>query len=120
MQRQKLIDKEIWTFIPQFFTICHQQVEVILVDDITTEENGDIETRYGQWNEVLCTIELAKGIRINGDPEITPLTIEQIQNTLAHEVAHCWQFFNGYPYDEQQAQLLANFFREFETSKKYR
>ena len=48
------------------------------------------------------------------------VTIEQIQNTLAHEVAHCWQFFNGYPYDEQQAQLLANFFREFETSKKYR
>lgn len=117
MQRQILNDKVIYQHIPKFFTIANNKIEVILKDDITIGEGEEMETRYGQWNEVLCTIEIAKGIRINGDEEITPVSLEQILNTFEHELAHCWEFFNGYPYDEQRVQLMANFRREFESSK---
>ena len=120
MQRKMLTDEEIYKVIPQFFTICGEKIEVILKNDITVGEDDEMETRYGQWNEVLNTIELAKGVRIDGEEEATPVTLDRVQNTFAHECAHCWQFFNGYPYDEQQAQLLANFFREYETTKKFR
>lgn len=120
MQRKMLTDSEIYKVIPQFFTICNEEIEIIIKDDITIGEDDDMETRYGQWNEVNTTIELAKGVRINGDEEVTPVSLERLQSTFAHECAHCWQFFNGYPYDEQQAQLLANFFREYETSKKFK
>ena len=112
-----LSNKEIYQYIPKSFVIANNKIEVILVDDITIEEDDDIETRYGQWNEVLLTIEIAKGVRINGDEEITPVSLEQIQNTFEHELAHCWEFFSGYGYDEQRVQLMANFRREFESSK---
>lgn len=112
-----LSDKEIYQHIPKFFTIANNKIEVILRDDITIGEGDEMETRYGQWNEVLCTIEIAKGVRINGDEEVTPVNLEQILNTFEHELAHCWEFFNGYPYDEQRVQLMANFRREFESSK---
>lgn len=117
MQRQMLSDKIIYQYIPKFFTIANNKIEVILKDDITIGEGNKMETRYGQWNEVLSTIELAKGIRINDDPEATPLTLEQILNTFEHELFHCWEFFSGYEYDEQRVQLMANFRREFESSK---
>lgn len=119
MQRQTLTNKEIYQHVPKTFTICNNPIEVIIVDDITVGEGDEMETRYGQWNEVLSTIELAKGIRINGDPEATPLTLEQILNTFEHELFHCWEFFSGYGYDEQRVQLMANFRREFESSKKF-
>ena len=112
-----LSDKEVYQYLPKSFSIANNRIEVILKKDITIGEGDNMETRYGQWNEVLMTIEIAKGIRINGDPKVTPLNIEQIQNTFEHELAHCWEFFSGYDYDEHRVQLLANFRRQFESSK---
>lgn len=120
MQRRMLTDDEIYKVIPQSFVICNNKVEIILRDDITIDDGEDRETRYGQWNEVLNTIELAKGVIIGDDKEATPVNLEQIQNTFAHEVCHCFEFYSGMPYDEQRVQLFANWFREYETSKKFK
>ena len=115
MQRQVLTDKEIYRYIPKSFVISNNKIEILLKDEITIENEEGNESRYGQWNEVKCTIELAKNIR--SDDELIPLNLEQVLNTFEHELAHCCEFFSSYPYDDQRAQLAANFRREFESSK---
>lgn len=114
MERQKLTDKEIYKVIPESFTICNHTIHVIIRDTISFEDNQ----RYGQWNEVLQIIELAKAIMMDG--EEVPVTLEQVQNTFEHELAHCWEFFSGYEYDEHRTKLMANFRRQFDASKKFK
>ena len=61
-----LSDREIYKVIPKTFTICCHPIKVIVKDEIVyhDENEGDVH-RYGQWNEVACTIELAKSITID-------------------------------------------------------
>lgn len=119
MEKQMLSEKEIYQHIPQSFTICNNPIEVIIRDEITIPIDMDeVDVRYGQWNEVALTIELARSVRVDDNP--IPLTLEQIQSTFTHELMHCFEFFSSIPYDEQKVQLFANWFREFEISKKFK
>ena len=113
-----LSDREIYKVIPKTFTICCHPIKVIVKDEIVyhDENEGDVH-RYGQWNEVACTIELAKSITIDEDIEPTPLTLIQIMTTFYHELFHCFEHFSGMNYEEQRVKLFSGCMIQFIESK---
>lgn len=118
MERKCLTDEEIFKVIPKSFVIYNTQVNVVLYDNITKGEGEYLEPRYGQWNEILLTIELAKGVRIDGEEKVTYLTIEQIEIAFYHELLHSFEFFSAMDYDEHRTQLFANCLHQFQFTKK--
>ena len=59
-----LSDSEIYKVIPKTFIICCHPIKVIIKDEVIYHDKEDDIARYGQWNEVACTIELAKSLLI--------------------------------------------------------
>ena len=111
-----LTEAEIYKVIPKQFTIACHTITVIVKDWIAPKNPEKEESFYGEWHDVKCTIEIARAIK--SDDEVIPLNIEQIKNTFYHEMFHCFFFFGQIPQDEMIVQALANFMREYETSKK--
>lgn len=111
-----LSDKEIYKVIPKTFTICCHPITVIIKDEIIyhDEKEGDV-ARYGQWNEVACTIELAKSITMDG--ESIPLTLIQMKTSFYHELFHCFEHFSGMDYDEQRVILFSECMVQFNESE---
>lgn len=96
--------------IPQSFKIANQEISVSTVNET---ENDD----YGYFCDATNTIVIAKTVKVNNKP--VNLTEKQIKNTYWHEVFHTFQFYYNNKYDEAQAQVFANFMREFELTKNY-
>lgn len=113
-----LSDSEIYKVIPKTFTICCHPIKVIIKDEIIYHDKEDDIARYGQWNEVACTIELAKSITMDGDTEPTSLTLIQIMTTFYHELFHCFEHFSGMDYEEQRVKLFSECMIQFIESKK--
>ena len=111
-----LTEAEIYKVIPKQFTIVCHTINVIVKDWIVPNNPEKDSSFYGQWNDVKCTIEIARAVKVGN--EVIPLTIEQIKNTFYHEMFHCFFFFGQVPQDEMIVQALANFMREFEITKK--
>lgn len=91
--------------IPNSFKIANTTINVKLLDKI----DGDL---YGKWTDVKNEIELARTVSIGGG-EIVTLSEEQIYNSFCHELIHCFQFYYNNDYSEAQAQVFANFIREY-------
>ena len=111
-----LSDSEIYKVIPKTFTICCHPIKVIIKDEVIYHDKEDDIARYGQWNEVACTIELAKSINMDG--ELIPLTLIQIMTTFYHELFHCFEHFSGMDYKEQRVKLFSECMIQFIESKK--
>ena len=90
--------------IPKSFKIANQTITVNVVDKI---DGGS----YGNFSDVINEINIAKNIEFNG--KVYQLTEEQIENSFYHELWHSFQFYFCNKYDEAQAQVFANFMREF-------
>ena len=90
--------------IPKSFKIANQTITVNVVDKI---DGGS----YGNFSDVINEINIAKNIEFNG--KVYQLTEEQIENSFYHELMHSFQFYFCNKYDETQAQVFANFMREF-------
>lgn len=67
---------------------------------------------FGLYNDVTNIIKLAENISINTG-ELTKLTERQRINTFWHEVGHVFQFHSGKEFNEEDAQIFANFMTEF-------
>ena len=111
-----LTDTEIYKVIPKQFNIVCHTINVIVKDWIAPNNLEKEDSIYGQWHHAKCTIEIARAIKTGN--EVIPLNIEQIKNTFYHELFHCFFFFSQVPQDEMIVQAIANFMREFETTKK--
>ena len=90
--------------IPEKFTIAGHEVKVDILDKV----EGNL---YGYFSDAALTIKLARTIdaQCEGLIKLTPI---QIQNTFLHEMVHAMQFFAGEKYDEEKAQVYANFLQE--------
>lgn len=97
--------------LPKQFKIANNVIKVV-VEDIDTEDNN-----YGTFTDATNEIHLYKRIKVK-DKEIH-LSSEQIYNSFYHEVIHCFQFYFNNEFDEAQAQVFANFIREFQTTAEY-
>ena len=95
--------------IPSSFKIANSEIKVVI------KEVDPVEYRYGTFCDANNTITIYKTIKIEG--ETYTLTEEQMLNTFCHELIHCFQFFAGIEYDEREAQMYANFLREYYASK---
>jgi len=112
-----LTDAEIYKFLPREFKIACHTIKVIVEDWIPTKNPKAEDSCYGQWHDVHCTVKVARAVKTEDD-EVIPLNEEQIKNTFWHEVFHCFFFFGSIGQDEMIVQALANFMREYETTKK--
>lgn len=95
--------------IPKSFKIANQEITVKLLDI-------DSKNRYGYWNDANNTICVFKNVK--ADDEKIELSEETILNSFYHELVHCFQFYYNNVYDEGEAQVFANFIREFQSTKK--
>lgn len=96
--------------IPNKFKIANQVITISLEDKVTRSNGDEI---YGLYDDVNCTIKLAKKVN---DVELSE---EQILNTKWHEIFHVFQSFYDNSCDEAEAQTFANFMREYESTKSY-
>lgn len=112
-----LSDKEIYEFIPKSFILHSHKIDVQLIDEISgVDEDGNLYTRYGDWNEVKCLIRIAKGIKMtdeNGEEGIIPLIPVQLKSSFYHEFFHACEFFGQLGYNEQRVQFFANLLVDF-------
>lgn len=108
--------EEIYKFIPREFTIACHHIEVEVVDWIP-DDDVKSDSEYGQWHDVRLQIKIARAIKCRNG-EVIPLNEEQIKNTFYHELFHCFFFMGQIGQDEMIVQALANFLREYETTKK--
>lgn len=85
--------------IPNCFEIANHKIKIDVIDN----DNNN----YGSFDNVTNTIKIAKFI------DGIQLSEEQILNTMWHEIFHVFQFYFNCTYDEAQAQVFANFMRQF-------
>lgn len=90
--------------IPESFQCAGFTIKINIVDKLLTNV-------YGNFCDATNIINIARKIRI--EEEDIELSEEQMFNTLFHEVFHCFQFYSGNEYSEQQAQVYANFMCEY-------
>lgn len=90
--------------IPNTFNCAGFTIKIKIVD--YTETNG-----YANFNDSTNTIKIAKFIKCDG--KRIALTKQQQINSFFHELMHCWQFYSGKPFSEEEAQTTANFMQEY-------
>lgn len=91
--------------IPSEFTICSQRIKVEVVEQIP-------DNSYGYFDSTICTIRIAKKI-LGSDNTLIDLTVDQIQNTMWHEILHVFQWFSKNETSEQEASTYAGYLCEF-------
>ena len=96
--------------IPNSFIIYGHEILVNFKDKLKSNN-------YGEYNDVLEEITLAKNIEVDG--ELIPLREEQIMTTFLHELMHCFQFHTKCTYDEQESQIYSGLMYEFLNTSKY-
>jgi hypothetical protein len=96
--------------LPKKFTINTQEIKVKVVDTLS-------ESRYGEYNSINDTIQVAKRI-IDGDGIEYVLTEEQILNTFIHELLHAFQWHSKGETSEEESSTYAGYFVEFLKSTK--
>jgi hypothetical protein len=99
--------------LPKSFKIANTVINVNFTDVPST--------RYGYFCDAKREIIINKNLIVtdNDKEEIVELDDEQILNTFWHEVFHAFQMFLNNEIDETQAQVYANFMREYESTKCY-
>lgn len=90
---------------PKEFTIANINIRFEYKE---TLDNGD----FGIFQAKRNLIQIAT------THEGEPLSDEIIDNTVWHEIFHAFQYYYNNEFDEAQAQVYANFMREYETSVK--
>lgn len=104
--------------IPTSFVIANNVITVEMRPYASENDIDGDKSYYGQWIDAENKIVLYEIIMLEDGTEIE-LSKEQILNSFWHEVVHCFMFFAGMRQSEMIAQVMANFVREFQTSKKY-
>lgn len=110
--KEYFTEEEIYKVIPHSFVIAATRIDVIVKPVLIDKEGNCL---YGRWNDVKKSIEIAQGLKEDG--EVTLLDLNQIKNTFYHEMFHCFCFFSAFEQDESLVQTFANWMREFEESK---
>lgn len=96
--------------IPEKFTINSQEVTVELVDMLPDQN-------FGEYCCITDTIKIAKNVK-DDDGTVYPLTEEQMENTLYHELLHCFQWHSKGEYSEFESNTYAGYLVEFFKSSK--
>lgn len=91
--------------IPKKFTINSQEIKIELVDTLPDQN-------FGEYCCITDTIKLATHVK-DDDGTIYPLTEEQIENTLWHEVLHAFQWHSKGEYSEEESNTYAGYLLEF-------
>ena len=96
--------------IPSSFIIYGHEILVNFKDKLKSND-------YGEYNDVLEEITLAKNIEVDG--ELIPLREEQIMTTFLHELFHCFQWHTKCEYNEQESQTYSGLMYEFFNTSNY-
>jgi hypothetical protein len=93
---------------PESFIIANQKHTVEFVNRLSDD-------RVGEYDGIKSIIRIAKNV-LTEEGDLESLSEETIENTFWHELFHAFQTFYNNDLSEANAQVFANFMREFFTT----